>query len=84
MVGGSAPRKAATCTRKYKYRKTQTYVYALSGIRTHDPSVQWAKTLRALDHTVNINGAFSLAVINVSLIMTKGHTHTVSVMLCSN
>jgi hypothetical protein len=40
LDGGSARRKASTL---YKTNAHNTYIHALSGIRTHDPSVRASK-----------------------------------------
>jgi hypothetical protein len=50
--GGSARRKATTCTQgtqtQYIYTHTHTDIHILSGIQTHDPSV--AEGLRQLGY----------------------------------
>jgi hypothetical protein len=41
LDGGSALRKAATYTEQHRHRiNANTDIHALSGIRTHDPSVR--------------------------------------------
>jgi hypothetical protein len=52
--------------RTTQHRKTRTNIHALSGIRTHDPSTQPAKT-HASDRTVTVTGScFQVLFQNIS------------------
>jgi hypothetical protein len=51
--------------RTTQHRKTQTNIHALSGIRTHDPSNQPAKT-HASDRTATVTGSRHTHPINLS------------------
>jgi len=48
--------------RTAQHRKRHTYVYALSGIQTHDPSVQADEDKCTLDQIVTGTGTFSITV----------------------
>jgi hypothetical protein len=62
LDGGSARRKAATYTGQHKHRiNAKTNIYALSGIRTHDPSVRVGEGisfLRPRGHCDNDGSAY--------------------------
>jgi hypothetical protein len=51
----SARRKASTYTGQHNTERQGTNIHALSGIRTHDPSNQPAKT-HASDRTATVTG----------------------------
>jgi hypothetical protein len=51
--------------RTTQHRKTRTNIHDLSGIRTHDPSNQPAKT-RASDRTATVTGNFRLCDSHIS------------------
>jgi hypothetical protein len=52
---GSARRKATTYKGQHKHL-INADIYALSVIRTHDPSVERAKTFRAIDRPASVIG----------------------------
>jgi hypothetical protein len=59
LDGGSVVRKASTYTQnntKHRINAHNTNIHALSGIRTHDPASQRAKTVHALDCAANVVG----------------------------
>jgi hypothetical protein len=57
--------------RTTQHRKTRTNIHALSGIRTHDPSNQPAKT-HASDRTATVTGRF--LILRKITIITEGYS----------
>jgi hypothetical protein len=57
-----SPSQGLYLHRTTQHRKTRTNIHALSGIRTHDPRNQPAKT-HASDRTVTVTGKLSLYIV---------------------